>query len=612
MSSETLRDVFVFLAAACLIVPLASRFKLGAVLGYLLAGVLIGPHALGFITETEKVLHFAEFGVVMMLFVIGLELEPAALWRLRRSIFAMGGLQVAATSLAFTGLGVALGFSWQVSLAAAMALALSSTALVLQMLQERNLMHTAVGEISFSILLFQDIAVIPILILMPLLAAGQAPAAADHANLIATLPGFVQALIVAGAIAAMIAGARYLLPALFGLVARTRLREVFTALALALVVGIAVLMQALGVSPALGAFIAGVVLANSDYRRVLETEIEPFKGLLLGLFFISVGMGIDFGLLMAQAPAIFGAVLALMALKAAILWGIGRAFSMTPLNQIGYALALSQGGEFAFVLFQFAGGLAILSPDQSRFLTLVVAISIAATPILMLIFTKFIVPRFVSALPARQFEPVATQNPIILAGFGRFGQVIGRFLIAQGVQITVLERDPDQIDLLRKFGFKAYFGDATRLDLLRAAGAEHAKLLILAVDDAETSLNIAQMAREEFPNLRIFARARNRQHAYDLHKLGVPYFKRELFDSSLGMAKDIAQFLGDSAEIAARKAEQFRRHDEDSLKQSFAFFEDEPTLVSYAKTRSAELEQILKNDDDVNEEKVDPKAGAIS
>ncbi|MGZ8916144.1 MAG: monovalent cation:proton antiporter-2 (CPA2) family protein, partial [Methylobacter sp.] len=491
---SALFNIFIFLTAACVVVPLASRYKLGSVLGYLAAGIIIGPFGLGLIGDADKIMHFAEFGVVMMLFLIGLELEPVLLWRLRKSILGLGGLQVVLTSSAFTLIGLALGFSWQMSLAAGMALSLSSTALVLQMLQESNLMNTAMGETSFAVLLFQDIAVIPILVIMPLLVIHGEPTAQIHASLIAALPGWVQAMIVALVIAAMIAAGRYLSPYLFLAVARTHLREVFTALSLALVLGITLLMQMVGVSPALGTFIAGVVLASSEYRHTLQSDIEPFKGLLLGLFFISVGMGMDFGLFTESPLRLLSAVFSLMTIKALILFALGRLFGLNALHNSGFAFALAQGGEFAFVLFQFAGGLNILPEAQAKFLTLVVATSIAVTPLLMLFYSHMIVPGFMSVLPEHRYDRVEEENPIIIAGFGRFGQVIGRFLSAQGIKSTVLEKDPDQIELFRKFGFKGYFGDATRLDLLNSAGAAKAKLLIVAVDNPETSLEIVRLA----------------------------------------------------------------------------------------------------------------------
>jgi monovalent cation:proton antiporter-2 (CPA2) family protein len=593
---NNLFTVFVFLAAACLVVPLASRFKLGSVLGYLAAGIIIGPFGLSLIGDAEKIMHFAEFGVVMMLFLIGLELEPALLWRLRKSILGLGGLQVVLTSTAFTLIGLTLGYSWQMSLTAGMALSLSSTALVLQMLQESNLMNTSMGETSFSVLLFQDIAVIPILVIMPLLAIHGVQDQKIHASLISTLPGWSQALIVACVIAAVIAAGRYLSYYLFRAVARTRLREVFTALSLAIVVGITLLMQLVGVSPALGTFVAGVVLANSEYRHILETDIEPFKGLLLGLFFISVGMGMNFYLFAESPLRLVLAVIALMTTKALILFMLSRFFGLNTLHNTGFALALAQGGEFAFVLFKFAGTLNILPQTQEKFLTLVVATSIAVTPLLIALYNRLIVPKFLSVLPERSFDRIEEAYPVILVGFGRFGQVIGRFLNAQGIKTTVLEKDPDQIELLRKFGFKGYFGDASRLDLLHSAGAAKAKLLVVAVDDPEACLEIVRLAKEEFSHLKVFARAHNRRHAYELSKAGVNYYKREVFDSSLEMAQQIMVSLDKDEFDMHSKAIKFKEHDEAALKASFAFFDNEPELVNFMRTQRAELERILQSD----------------
>lgn len=595
MDSGFLFNIFVFLAAACVVVPLASRFKLGSVLGYLAAGVIIGPFGLGLIGNAGQIMHFAEFGVVMMLFVIGLELEPAVLWRLRTSILGLGGLQVALSSLAFTGIGVMLGYGWQMSAAVGMALSLSSTALVLQMLQEKNLMQTSVGETAFSVLLFQDIAVIPILVAMPLLGTGAADAA-HGASWLHDMPGSLRALLVAGIITLVIGAGRYLSHHVFYLIAKTNLREVFTATSLALVVGVTLLMQMVGVSPALGAFIAGVVLANSHYRRTLETDLEPFKGLLLGLFFISIGMGMDFGIVHEAPLWVLAAVLMLISVKAVLLFILGRVFGLIPLHNAGFALALSQGGEFAFVLFQFAGGLQILPIEEARFLTLVVACSIALTPLLMLLYNRYLVPRFMSVLPERAFDAITEQNPVILAGFGRFGQIIGRFLMGQDIKVTVLENDPDQIELLRKFDFKGYFGDASRLDLLRSAGADKATLLVVAVDDADVCLEIVNMAREEFPHLTIFARARNRRHAYELHKAGAHYFRRETFDSSLTMAQAVMVALGRKPSDMAYKAQQFMAHDEAALHKSFEFFDSEPELVNFSRLQREELARILRED----------------
>ena len=596
MDNAYLFNVFVFLAAACLVVPLASRFKLGAVLGYLIAGVIIGPYGLGLIDDAERVMHFAEFGVVMMLFVIGLELEPAILWRLRKSILGLGGSQVIVTAVAFTGVGLLLGFSWQMSLTIGMALSLSSTALVLKILEERNLMNTTAGETAFSVLLFQDIAVIPILIIMPLLAVAGSEASQANHTIIADYPGWMRTLIILGAIATVILASRYLSQYLFKLVARSNLREVFTATSLAIVIGITLLMELVGVSPALGAFVAGVVLANSEYRRTIETDIEPFKGLLLGLFFISIGMGMDFNLFADTPFTLLAAVAVLVLIKGAILFVLGKFSGMQLRQNYGFAFILAQGGEFAFVLFQFAGTLDILPPAMCKFFIMVVALSIAVTPLLMLFYTRMIVPKFMSTLPDRAYDKISEYNPVILAGFGRFGQVVGRFLMSQGVKITVLEKDPDQIESIRRFGFKSYFGDAAHLDFLRSAGAATAKILIVAVDDAAAALEIVELAKEQFPNLKVYARARNRRHAYELYKAGVDYFKRETFESSLDMAQQIMIALGRKPSDMQYRANQFRRHDESSLRASFAFFENEPELVNFSRTQIAELEQILQSD----------------
>ena len=598
MDYGLLFNAFVFLAAACLVVPIASRFKLGSVLGYLAAGILIGPYALGFIDNPQEVMKFGEFGVVMMLFVIGLELEPATLWRLRKTIVGLGGGQVVLTSAAFTAIGIAMGYDWRVSLAVGMALALSSTALVLQMLNERNLMQTLVGETAFSVLLFQDIAVIPILVVMPLLAVHGAAIEPAHATLVADFPAWAKTATIAGVIGLVVITGRYLSHYLFYIIAKTNLREVFTATSLMLIVGITLLMEVVGISPALGAFIAGVVLANSEYKHTLQADIEPFKGLLLGLFFISVGMGMNFTLMGSAPLALLGAVTCLVAVKAAILWGLGRFFGLTPMHNMGFALALSQGGEFAFVLFQFAGGLQVLTPAQSAFLTMVVALSIAFTPILMLFYNRIIVPRFVSMLPERAYDVINENNAVILAGYGRFGQVIGRFLMAQGVPVTILEKDPDQIALLRKFGFKGFFGDASRLDLLQSAQADKAKMLVVAVDDADVSLAIIRMARREFPDLKVYVRARNRRHAYEVHKAGAHYFRREIFDSSVTMAQAVMVALGHDAGNMHYRAAQFMRHDEATLRKSFEFFENEPELINFSRFSAEELENILKSDID--------------
>ena len=595
MTNNLLFHIFIFLAAACIIVPLASRFKLGSVLGYLVVGVLIGPFGFKLIGNAEQIMHFAEFGVIMMLFLIGLELEPETLWRLRKAIIGLGSLQVTLTTSLLTVIGILMGYEWRESLAISMALALSSTALVLQMLQEKNLVHTTAGETSFAVLLFQDIAVIPILILMPLLALKGAPEMHSH-SLLSSYSGWAKTGIIAGIITAIIMAGHYLSHYFFFIIAKTNLREVFTATSLALLVGITLLMQAVGVSPGLGAFIAGVVLANSEYKRTLETDIEPFKGLLLGLFFITVGMRMDFTILAQQPIQLLSIITLFITIKAMILLFLGRFFELTILQTIGIALALSQGSEFAFVLFQFANASDVISDETASFFTFAVALSMATTPLLMVFYNRFIVPYFMTTLPIQQYDAINEQGSIILAGYGRFGQVIGRFLHAQGIKITILEKDPEQIELLRKFGFKGYFGDASRLDLLKNAGAARAKLLIIAVDDADTCLEIVKLAKKEFPQMHIYSRAHNRRHAYELDKAGVDYFKRELFDSSLTMAKEVMKFLGHNVESTRRKARTFAKHDALALRKSFDFFEKEHELISFTRQVSGELERILQDD----------------
>lgn len=594
---DQLSHIFIFLAAAALIIPLTSRFKLGSVIGYLVIGILIGPFCFNLVGNAAQIMHFSEFGVVMMLFLIGLELEPLMLWRLRKLILGLGSLQLCLTVLALTMIGILLEYPWRQSLAVSMALSLSSTALVLQMLQEKNLLRTTEGESSFSVLLFQDIAVIAILIILPLLAVHhpeltkQGPLA-----MLDNLPEWLHALLIIGIIGFIMVLGHFFSHHFFYMVAKSNVREIFTATSLALVVGVALLMQLVGASPALGAFIAGVVLANSEYKRTLETDIEPFKGLLLGLFFISVGMGMNFYLLIDQPLKMISTVILIICVKFSVLVCLGRFFGLNRVQTIGFSLSLSQVGEFAFVLFQFANTVNVIDPGTANFFTFAVALSMASTPFLMLFYHRFVLPHYTPDINSPHFDAIEETHPIILAGYGRFGQIIGRFLTSQGIRLTVLENDPEQIELLRKFGMKGYFGDASRLDLLKNAGASQAKLLIIAIDDAETSLHIVKLAKQYFPQLKIYARARNRRHAYELHREGADYFKRETFDSSLSMARDIMVGLGFNLESMRRKAKLFAELDEASLQESFAFFEKEPELISFSRQVSGELERILQSD----------------
>jgi monovalent cation:proton antiporter-2 (CPA2) family protein len=597
MNGNVLLNVFIFLAAASIMVPLASRFKLGSVLGYLIVGILIGPYGLKLIGNTQQIMHFAEFGVIMMLFLIGLELEPAMLWKLRKLIVGLGSLQVLVTTGVLITIGLTLGYDWRSTIVVSMALALSSTALVLQMLQEKNLLKTAEGEASFAVLLFQDIAVLPILIIIPLLELnGHVQISSPHESaLLLHLPKWAHALLVTGVIGSIILIGHYLSRYLFFIIAKTNLREVFTAFSLALVLGTTLLMEYVGVSPALGAFISGVVLANSQYKHTIEADIQPFKGLLLGLFFISVGMGMNFSLFSGQAVMIITTVLALILIKAMVLMVLGRFFDLTSFQTIGFAFALAQGSEFAFVLFQYAESTQVISDNTMGFFTLVVALSMLATPFLMVFYYRVILPRFMSFLPEREYDAISEKNEIILAGYGRFGQIIGRLLTGENIKITVLENNAEQVELIRKFGYLGYFGDASRLDLLKSAGADRAKLLIVTVGNVDANLKIIQLAKQEFPHLKIFARARNRQHAYELHKLGVDYFIRELFDSSLTMTKEVLKFLGYKHDEIERKASAFKKHDEATLMHSFEFFEKERELINFARQAKGELERILRS-----------------
>ncbi len=595
MGQTNLLHVFIFLAAASIIVPLTSRFKLGSVIGYLLAGILISSYGFKLISQTEQIMHFAEFGVIMMLFLIGLELEPEKLWNLRKMIIGMGGLQVILSTLLLTGAGILMGYSWQISLTLSMGLTLSSTALVLQMLQEKNLMKTPEGEASFAVLLFQDIAVIPILIIIPLLHTGYAPVAEAHSTtLISHLPKLTQALIITGAIGGIIFVGHYLSRYLFLIIAKTNVREVFTAFSLALVVGITLLMNSIGVSPALGAFIAGVVLANSQYKHTVEADIQPFKGLLLGLFFISVGMGMNFTLFAQQPILVASIVIGLISIKALVLLVLASRFGLTKVQTLGIALALSQGGEFAFVLLEYAENAKVLSNELKEIYTLIVALSMISTPILMMLYRRYALPRFMSILPPKEYDKITETTGIILAGYGRFGQIIGRILNGEKIKITVLEKNAEQIELLRKFGYQGYFGDATRLDLLKSAGAEQAKILIVTVGDVDKNIQVVRLAKEHFPHLIIFARARNRRHAYELHKLGVHHLKRELFHSSLEMTKEILKCIGYTQEDVDYKAKAFEQYDEASLYKSFEFFNEENNLINFTRQAKGELERILQ------------------
>jgi monovalent cation:proton antiporter-2 (CPA2) family protein len=594
----------VYLAAALVMVPIAKRVGLGSVLGYLSAGVAIGPFGLGLIGSAgQDVMHFAEFGVVMMLFVVGLELQPSLLWRLRGPILGLGGLQVAATALVVGGVGMALGFDGRASLAVGLILAMSSTAIVLQTLEEKGLMKTDSGQSAFAVLLFQDLAVIPILALLPLLAVSAPPAAAagkGHGaaeTWIAGLAGWEQTLVVLGAVAAVVGVGLFLVRPVLRFLARTRLREMFTAATLLLVVGIAQLMSGVGLSPALGTFLAGVLLANSEFRHELESDIEPFKGLLLGLFFIAVGAGIDFALIAGRPGTIAGMVALLLVVKFAVLFGLARLFRMSLDQGLLFSFALAQGGEFAFVLFSFATQRGVLNGPEAALLVAVVALSMAATPLLILLAERAVLPRVgAKETSARRADAIHEENPVIIAGFGRFGHIVGRLLTANGVGTTVLDVDSDQVELLRKLGLKVFYGDASRLDLLRAAGAAKARIFVVAVDGQEKALEIVRTVKTHFPHLTILARAYGRQHAYELLDAGVGHVYRETLDSSLELGVATLRALGFRAHRAVRAARTFRIHDEDSVRELAAVRHDKAAYLSRARERIRDLEEVLRTD----------------
>ncbi|MCG7567951.1 monovalent cation:proton antiporter-2 (CPA2) family protein [Pseudoalteromonas sp. CnMc7-15] len=588
----------IYLGAAIIAVPLAKRLGLGSVLGYLLAGILIGPYALGLVGDQTEVMHFAEFGVVMMLFLVGLELHPARLWRMRHAILGLGGLQVTLTAAVLFALCYwLLPLPWQSALAIGLMLALSSTAIVLQSLEEKGWLRIEAGQNAFSVLLFQDIAVIPMLALLPLLAFAPTSAPTAHSNLIEDLPVLAQVGISTTLIAAIILAGKYVSAPLFRFIAETRMREIFTVFALFLVVAIALLMQLVGLSPALGTFLAGVVLAESDFRHELEADIEPFKGLLLGLFFVAVGANIDFALLADNFADVLLMVLILITVKAVILFALAHIFKLASGHKLLFTLALAQGGEFAFVLLTTSSSLQILTTEQVNLVTLVVAISMLMAPLLLILYERLQRRSNSSNTPAYDKpEHIAASKNVIIAGYGRFGQVIGRLLSAQGYDITVLDHSPSQIELLRRFGTQVFYGDAGRKELLDAAGAEHAQMLVIAIDDADKTLAIIELAKKHYPHLKLVARARDRRHAYQLIGADIDAFNRETVDSAINLAVESLQLLGNSEPDAQRAGELFRNHDRESLLQLAELWGDDHSYGVAVRQRMDDLKHVLAQD----------------
>lgn len=600
MTDDVLGQAFVYLCAAVVFVPIAKALGLGAVLGYLLAGVAIGPYVLGLVgTEGHHVMHFAEFGVVMMLFLVGLELRPALLWQMRRPILGLGGLQVAGTVAVMSGAALALGIAPKQALAVGMILAMSSTAIVLSTLSERGMLKSEGGQAGFSVLLFQDIAVIPMLALFPLLAASEPTTAGGDSERAAWLT----ALLIIGSVAAVVFAGRTLVRPGFQFLARVRLRETFTIAALLIVVGIALLMQVVGLSPALGTFLAGVVLADSEYRHELESDIEPFKGLLLGLFFISVGAQIDFGLIVSDPALLAGLVAGSMVLKLAILYALGRLFKLARPSRWLLAVGLAQVGEFAFVLVSFGVQSRIFSAEFASPLVATVAISMLLTPLLFVALERWILPAVTEDSAEREQDTIDhADTPVVIAGYGRFGQIAGRLLRANGIECTVLDLDPNMVDILGRVGIKVYYGDASRLDLLRAAGCERAKLFILAVDDREVATKIAHTVRTHFPELTILARARNRVHYYDLRKLGIASVHRETFASALELGTEALCALGMRRDTADRMTEMWRRHEHKELAELENLWGKTDMATYFARARRGleEAERLIRQQDPVS------------
>ncbi len=575
----------VFLAAAVLAVPLARALRLGSILGYLVAGVLIGPAVLGLVNKPDTILELAEFGVVLMMFLVGLELEPRRLWSMRRAVFGWGSLQLLGSAALLMGLALLLNQPWRLALVVSLGLAMSSTAVALAVLAERNLGPTTAGQSVLSVALLQDIAAIPVLSLIPLVALSDAASTGGGTT------GVLKAL---GAMLAIGLAGRLALGPLLRWIARSRTPEIFTAAALLLVLGTASLMHAVGLSAALGAFLAGVLLAESEFRRELETDLEPFKGLLLGLFFMAVGMGLDLRVLVEQPLLVLGLLLTLLGCKAALLSLMARWMKIPGPERPVFVLLLAQGGEFGFVVFQLAQQAGLITAGQNSALVAAVALSLACTPALLLASD-----RLLAAQLARRSAPEEVQlrnpqqAPIIIAGFGRYGQIVGRLLFANGFEATVLDHDAEAVALLRRFGWRVFFGDATRLDLLRTAGAEQARILVIAVDDVGHSLEIASLAREHFPQLQIVARARNLQHYFDLRERGVTLIERETLDSALMSARSVLELLGLQPHEARKLAWRFRDHSLEQIERLIHHRHDPAKVFEITRNGRQQLEELL-------------------
>ena len=580
-------NILIYLLSAVIAVPLFKKMGLGSVLGYLVAGSVIGPWGLALITNVEDILHFAEFGVVLLLFLIGLELEPKRLWEMRRQIVGMGGGQVILTSILFYIIALWLGLNWSSALIVAMSLSLSSTAIALQTLNEKNLLTTQTGHSAFSVLLFQDLAVIPMMAIIPLFGDSQL---GNNSNLITAIAEVISV------IALVIVGGHYLTEPVFKIIARTHMREMFIAFSLLLIIAIALLMDKVGMSMALGSFLAGVLLAKSEFRHELEVEIDPFKGLLMGLFFIAIGMSINFGLLIEQPLFILSLVMLLVLVKLCVLIVIARLFAFSTSQYPLFAIVLSQGGEFAFVLFTLAGNMEIISPQVIEPLIVVVALSMAMTPLLMLFNDYFIQPGFAQFSPRADHDILENMNhPVIIAGFGRFGRVVGRLLHANNIRTTILDHEPDMIDDARVYGYKVFYGDARKSALLHSAGADSAKIMIVCVDEPQIALDIIDMAKKHFPHLTILSRAYDMGHAFDLLDRGVTLFQREMLSSAMVLGEKALLELGYGAYEAHHATNIFSDHDR-SLFQQLYQTDALEKRISISRQARDELAKVLAGD----------------
>ena len=602
-------QAFVYLAAAVIAVPIARRLGLGSALGYLLAGVLVGPYVLGLVgSEGQDVMHFAEFGVVLMLFLVGLELEPRVLWRMRRSVLGLGGSQVVVTALAIALIALAFGVQWQTATAIGLTLSLSSTAIVLQTLGEKGWLKTQAGKSGFSTLLFQDVAVIPMLAMMPFLAIPElgtavSDAASSGHGSHADRTVWVQTGLVLGVVVGMVLAGRYLTRPLFHWIARTRAQEVFIATALLLVIGITLAMNFVGLSPALGAFLAGVVLAESEYKHELESNIEPFKGLLLGLFFMAVGASIDFALVGGSLGLIMALVVILIAVKFGVLMLLGRLFGLKLADNLMYSVMLAQGGEFAFLLFAYATQSQVLERGLANLLIAVVVISMMITPLLIIVYERWLQPRFAEfAAPPADETIDEDDNPVIIAGFGRFGQIVSRMLRAGKIQCTLLDHDAGQIELTGRFGNKVFYGDASRRELLEAAGAAQAKLLVVAIDNRGKAEEMVRVAKQHFPGLKVLARAYDRNHAYNLMAAGADVISRETFGSALLMGEAAYKSLGFDDAQAYRIMRTFKAHDEEGLDKLFEVWGDDHHYGMAVREHLDQLQKVLEDDTEMAED----------